>query len=82
MDAEPAPMGHGRPFGAARWSGAGVREPRSGPARSNGFGYFPRKESDPAVKAGTKRTGSATTDMPKASSNTAVKAIFQAPHNG
>ena len=54
-DAEPAPMGHGRPFGAARWSGAGMREARRAPARSNGFGYFPRKESDPAVKAGTKR---------------------------
>ena len=55
MDAEPAPMGQGRPFGAARWSGAGMREARRALARRNGFGYFPRKESDPAVKAGTKR---------------------------
>ena len=32
-----------------------MREARRALARSNGFGYFPRKESDPAVKAGTKR---------------------------
>ena len=45
-DAEPAPMDQGRSFGAARWSVAGMRGPRRGQVRSNGFGYFPRKESD------------------------------------
>ncbi len=39
-DAEPAPLGQGRPIGAARWRGAGTREPRRGPARSQRFGYF------------------------------------------
>ena len=47
QDAEPAPLGQGRPIGAARWSGY-KREPRlqAGSARSSGFGYFGRNQSD------------------------------------
>jgi hypothetical protein len=63
--AEPAPMGHGRPFGAARWSDTGMREPRRGrgPARSNAFAYFGRNQSKTAVRAGTNGTGTTPMDM-------------------
>jgi hypothetical protein len=54
-------------------SNAGGREPRRGQARSHGFGYFGRNQSNPAVRAGTKRSAHARTDMPKVSSHTTPK---------